>query len=118
MFKERTSKQKAGDQAETQARRYLEKQGLKFLSSNYRCNCGEIDLIMQHDKTLVFVEVRYRADSRYGSAAETVDHRKQHKLIKTAQYYLQQHRRQVPCRFDVVALTAGTLSWIPDAFTL
>ena len=118
MFKERTSKQKAGDLAEAQARCYLEKQGLKFLIANYRCNCGEIDLIMQHGKTLVFIEVRCRADSRYGSAAESVDSRKQHKLIKAAQYYLQQHRLQVPCRFDVVALTSGTLNWIPDAFTL
>ena len=118
MFKERTSKQKAGDKAEKQARRYLEKQGLKLLVSNYRCKCGEIDLIMQHDQILVFIEVRCRANSRFGSAAETVDSRKQHKIINAAQYYLQQHRREVACRFDVVALTSGTLSWIPDAFTL
>ncbi len=118
MFKERTSKQKAGDKAETQARRYLEKQGMKLLTSNYRCNCGEIDLIMQHNQVLVFIEVRCRADSRFGSAAETVDHRKQRKIIKAAQFYLQQHRHEVACRFDVVALTSGKLSWIPDAFTL
>jgi len=118
MFKERTSKQKAGDKAETQACQYLEQQGLKLLTSNYRCKCGEIDLIMQHDQTLVFVEVRCRADSRFGSAAESVDRRKQHKIIKTAQYYLQQQRRDFACRFDVVALTSGTLNWIPDAFSL
>jgi len=118
MFKERTSKQKAGDEAETQARQYLEKQGLKLLTTNYRCKCGEIDLIMQHGQMLVFIEVRCRAGSRYGSAAETVDRRKQHKIIKAAQFYLQQHRREVACRFDVIALTSGRLSWIPDAFTL
>jgi len=118
MFKERTSKQKAGDKAEEQARRYLEKQGMKLLVSNYRCNCGEIDLIMQHNQTLVFIEVRCRANSRFGSAAESVDRRKQSKIIKAAQFYLQQHRQEVVCRFDVVALTSGTLNWIADAFTL
>ncbi len=118
MFKDRTSKQKTGDQAETRARRYLEKQGLQLVTSNFRCNSGEIDLIMRHGNHLVFVEVRCRASNHYGDAAETVGFRKQRKLIRTAQYYLQQNRIDRPCRFDVVALTAGRLDWIPDAFTL
>ena len=83
---------------------------------------GEIDLVMEEDDVVVFVEVRYRNTARFGGPAETVDRRKQRKLRATAQYYLQTHRRLVnrPCRFDVVAILPGDgesgIQWIPDAF--
>ncbi|MFX7820786.1 YraN family protein, partial [Acinetobacter baumannii] len=69
---------------------YLQQQGLRLLERNWRCKAGEIDLIMQDDATLVFVEVRRRKNDRFGGAAASVTWHKQQKLIRAAQWYLQQ----------------------------
>jgi len=111
-----------GKQAEADACDYLQRQGLTLVERNYLCKRGEIDLIMQHKQTTIFVEVRYRRSNRFGSSAESVDWRKQAKLLATAEHYLQQHPRaaQNACRFDVVALTTENkqqhIDWIVDAF--
>jgi putative endonuclease len=112
----------SGQAAEDHARRYLARRGLKLLTRNYRSPHGEIDLIMRERGTLVFVEVRYRRNARFGLAAETVDPRKQARLRATAEHYLMNTKgaSDQPCRFDVVALggdpTKGTITWYPDAF--
>lgn len=121
---ERETSREKGQQAEQFACRYLESQGLRLVLRNYRCRLGEIDLIMEDRKSLVFVEVRYRRSGSFGSAAESVTSAKQRRLIGTAQYYLQQtgEARNKPCRFDVVAITPeekqGTpaIIWLRDAF--
>ena len=97
-----------------------------MVERNYRSPYGEIDLIMRHARTLVFVEVRYRKSAQFGSPAETVDRRKQVKIRATAEHYLQRHIQGagVTCRFDVVALrpTPGSgpetqkIDWLQDAF--
>ncbi len=118
----RHSPTSVGRRAEETACRFLLGQGLKLLERNYRGPGGEIDLIMEQGATLVFVEIRYRRSNRFGGAEETVDHRKQGRLIATAARYLQRHpgadRR--PSRFDVVALIADgegyRVQWIADAF--
>ena len=104
---------------EARAEAYLIAQGLVKNTKNYRCKLGEIDLIMQHQDTLVFVEVRMRSHSQFAQAAESVTPAKQKKIIKTAQYYLQQHQLtdKVNCRFDVIAFGDNTQpDWIKDAF--
>lgn len=112
----------SGKQAEDAACRYLQSQGLTLIERNFLCRRGEIDLIMKQADTTVFVEVRYRRNSRYGSAAESVDWRKQEKLLAAAEYYLQHHPKAAKgaCRFDVVALTMQNqqqkIDWIVDAF--
>jgi putative endonuclease len=110
-----------GTQVETAVSRYLKQQGLKLLASNYHCRGGEIDLVMQDKSVLVFVEVRYRKNTRFGSAAETVNKRKQSRIILTAQHYLQQHTgKHDSCRFDVVAVSPADsgfqFEWINNAF--
>ena len=73
---------------------------------------------MQDQHTLVFVEVRFRNRSDYGDAAESVDAHKQHKLIATAEHFLQAHSnlQDKPCRFDVVSVSPEAVRWIKDAF--
>lgn len=112
------TRREQGDAAEEQARCYLEKNGAQTLARNVRSRYGEIDLVMQLDDTLLFVEVRYRHSTSYGGAAASVDNRKQQRLIATAQYYLQRHPHDGPCRFDVVAIgsTAGDVEWLQNAF--
>ena len=108
-----------GQSAEHRAMQHLQQQGLKLLTTNYRCKRGEIDLIMQDIDTLVFVEVRYRKSDAFGSAVETVDTSKQNKLIAAAYHYLLENRKSSPCRFDVVGITGERrpqIEWIKDAF--
>jgi putative endonuclease len=107
---------------EVLAAKHLRKQGLQLLTRNYRCPPGEIDLVMLDRDMLVFVEVRFRANTGHGSASETVDFRKQRKLQRAAQYFLLQHKphAQRACRFDVVGidLVAGQLqlNWLRNVF--
>jgi len=111
----RTAKQIAGDAAERQALHYLQRQGLTLLTCNFRCKGGEIDLVMQERGTLVFVEVRKRADRRYGGAAASVTPRKQARLIIAAQVFLQRYRTPPPCRFDVIAIDGAEIDWLKNA---
>ncbi len=115
------SRQK-GSRVEQQAEAWLASRGLKLLERNYSSRGGEIDLIMRDKQTLVFIEVRYRRSSCFGSSAESVDWRKQQKLVATAQLYLQANpgMQNLPCRFDVIACSPGDnaarIDWITGAF--
>jgi putative endonuclease len=109
----------SGAEAEDLACAWLQARGLRLRERNYRCRRGEIDLIMQDGEQLVFVEVRYRRNSRYGSAAESVTAAKQTRLISAASQYLQGQRGALACRFDVLALSGANgerVDWIRDAF--
>lgn len=68
------------------------------------------------DGTLVFIEVRARADASHGSAAASVTTQKQQRLVYAAQHYLLRHATPPPCRFDVVAIDSGQLTWLKAAF--
>lgn len=91
-----------------------------MVTRNWQCRLGEIDLIMQHGSTLVFIEVRYRAHLDYGGALASVDHRKQRRLVLAARHYLSRFPQQAnrPCRFDVIAMGANDEEpiWIENAF--
>jgi putative endonuclease len=110
-----------GKQAEDLACRYLQDRGLQLLHRNYRSKAGEIDLILQDTDSLVFVEVRYRRQPGFGSAAESVDRRKQSKLVACARHFLQTHADTAcqPCRFDVISVNGSPndMDWIQNAFS-
>ncbi|MFH1495491.1 MAG: YraN family protein [Pseudomonadota bacterium] len=107
----------AGKEAENHAASFLQSQGLRLVAKNYRCRMGEIDLIMEHGATLVFVEVRFRRNENFGGAAASITGHKQRKLIHAAQHYLQQQAKQPPCRFDALLLDGHKIEWIKDAFS-
>ncbi|WP_417596683.1 YraN family protein [Oceanospirillum sp.] len=114
--------QKTGHSAEEIAECYLEQQGLTPIERNVYFKTGEIDLVMHDNDTLVFVEVRFRKSSDFGSPAETVTRSKQDKLIRTALLYCQKNKISTPWRIDVVAMThnpktAFEINWIPSAIT-
>lgn len=113
--KPRTAKQIAGDAAEDRALRYLEQHGMSLVERNFRCKGGEIDLVMQERDTLVFVEVRKRANARHGGAAASITARKQARLMVAAQTFLLRYRMPPPCRFDVIAVDGEALSWLRNA---
>ncbi|MGB0723489.1 MAG: YraN family protein [Gammaproteobacteria bacterium] len=107
-----------GRNAESRARRTLEQAGLRTLTTNYRCRVGEIDIIMLDGETLVFIEVRFRADDDFGGALASVDQRKQRKLIRAALHYLGCHPEHANrgTRFDVMAMNGASCDWVRDAF--
>jgi len=115
--------QQIGSEAEDRACRHLQAQGLTLVQRNYRVaggpyrRGGEIDLIMHTPQgTLVFVEVRARAQARQGGAAASITPLKQRRLVRAAQHYLLRWKCPPPCRFDVVAVEGEVLHWWPGAF--
>jgi putative endonuclease len=108
-----------GARAEELCAELLRKAGLRVLARNWRCRHGEIDLVAEDGGTLVYAEVRYRSDERFGGAAESVTAAKQARLIAAARLYLMR-RPDADCRFDVLlldSLEAGRIRWIRNAFT-
>jgi len=92
--------------SETVAKNHLLNGGYKLLAENYAIRGGEIDLIMQQGKVIVFIEVRQRKSARYGSAAASITAQKLARLRKTALHYLVTtfERDDLPVRFDAVFL--------------
>jgi len=111
-----------GDRSEEIASVYLQGNGLKVVTRNFRSPRGELDIVMEDGETLVFVEVRFRRNQRFGSGAESVDRHKQQRLITSAAYYLQKNHQYSnrPTRFDVVSISMEanqpSIDWIQDAF--
>ena len=109
---------RAGARAEELCAELLRVSGLRVLARNWRCRHGEIDLVAEEGATLVFAEVRYRRDQRYGGAAESVTAAKQARLVAAARLYLMR-RPDADCRFDVLlldSLEGGRIQWIRNAF--
>lgn len=115
-----TDARQLGKNGEAEALKFLEKNGLKLIEQNYHCRQGEIDLIMRDQETLVFIEVRFRKNSLYGSPLETVDHKKQAKIITTTQHYLSRNPSSRQIRFDVIGLSPNRngidIQWAKNAF--
>ncbi|MCR2804995.1 YraN family protein [Paenibacillus soyae] len=103
------SRRRLGSAGEAEARRRLETQGYHILEANWRSRAGELDLIARDGDRLVFIEVRARSaasSGRFGTAAESVDARKQMQVRSVAQSYLAKTmQRDAFIRFDVIAVT-------------
>src|SRR5688572_20839730 len=95
-----------GRRGEDRAAALLRDRGYAVVERNYRCPKGELDVIARDGDTLVFVEVRTRADARHGTALETVRAGKQRRVAAAAAHYLAVRRPVFTrCRFDVLAIT-------------
>ena len=118
-----------GDQAENLALEFLLARGLTLIKRNHLCRMGEVDLIMQDGAVTVFVEVRLRSSGNktggttspdnWASAAESIDARKQLRIMTAARHFLI-GRPDPPCRFDCVLLSrldAAAIEWMRDAFS-
>jgi len=98
-----------GRWGERRCERYLRNKGLRTLARNYLCKVGELDLVMvDGDGALVFVEVRSRADERFGPVEATVTPAKRARVARAARHFLAVHKiEDRPLRFDVVTLILG-----------
>lgn len=126
--KENTTAVSIGNIGEEAAVQALKKRGYKIIARNYRTKMGEIDIVAKDGEYTVFVEVRLRKSNAFGSPADTIDRRKQQKIIKTAQMYaVKNDIYDTPMRFDAVLINADTdgeklvntkIEIIKDAFQL
>lgn len=103
----KTQKEKTYDKgvwAEKYASTYLMAKGYKVLETRYKTRYGEIDLIIQKDNVIAFVEVKARRS--IDEALESITSKMKERIAQTAQYYLSQHEEALNCdlRFDVVAI--------------
>lgn len=111
-----------GAAVEAAALAHLLGSGLHAIAVNANYRFGELDLVMRDGATVVFIEVRYRRDARFGGGAASIDRNKRRKLVHAAQAFLAAHRQFVdaPCRFDVIDADGDParprLNWIRDAF--
>ncbi len=116
-------RQVSGRSWEAVARDYLEARGLRILKQRYHCRLGELDLVCRDGSTLVIVEVRARKKGSLASAVESIDWRKQRKIILATRHLLMcnpQWNTQ-PLRFDIIAVsdidtTRPRLQWLQNAF--
>jgi len=107
-----------GALAEARAADLLQRQGYRVADRHWPCKGGEIELVfVAPDGTLVFVEVRARANARHGSALETILDGKRRRLVRAAAIYLHvKGKHDAACRFDVVAITGDAVEHVEDAF--
>jgi putative endonuclease len=112
-----------GEVTEALAADYLMKQGLIMQEKNLYSKMGEIDVIMKDGDTFVFVEVKYRSSANFGGAISAISLKKQQKIRKTAEFYLQKcglNEYNTSCRFDVIALQGNIsnpeITWLKNAF--
>lgn len=112
-----------GRWGEAEAEKFLRRQGMKILQTNYRTPVGEIDIIARFRRLLIFVEVKTRRSTQFGLPQEAVGATKQRQIYRTAQWYLNDHPLgKLQPRFDVVAVLQGdqgaVIEHFPAAFDL
>ena len=91
-----------GQLGERFAANFLRKKGYAILAANFKTRFGEIDLIVQKDNILAFVEVKTRSEGSLFSPAEAVDYKKQNRIIKAAIEYITTYGYTLQPRFDVI----------------
>lgn len=95
----------SGKQGEWEATKYLKSLGYKILQTNFRSKTGEIDIISEDGKTIVFVEVKLRTTPFFGTPGEAIQKSKLKKLIKTSQFYLLlKNLSHADIRFDAIEI--------------
>lgn len=105
-----------GKSAEDRAVAFLAGLGYEIVERNFTCKMGELDIVARKDGTVVFVEVKSRAETKFGLAQEAVVFTKRRKLLRAAALYAQLKRLDCPQRFDVIADGPDGLEHIEDAF--
>ena len=107
-----------GAWGEAVAAEYLRKKGYQILAADYHSRFGEIDLIVQNRRFLVFAEVKLRKTAKFAQAREYVNRRKQDRIRVTASVYLSERPTELQPRFDVIEIYApdGTATHKPEIY--
>jgi putative endonuclease len=107
-----------GRHGEELALKYLMEKGYRPVERNFRADGGEIDVILEMDALLIFVEVKYRQRGYSGAGMEAVTQKKQRRIIKAAgEYLMKTDQFARPLRFDVVEITIEGVIHVENAFS-
>lgn len=100
------NKKQKGTKGEKIALDYLEQQNIKIIEQNFRSRYGEIDIIGLLKNALIFYEVKYRENNRFGDIAYSITDQKRKKILKTAQYFLLLNKqyKDYQKRFDAILI--------------
>lgn len=99
------ARQAFGVLGERIAERWLQRSGWRVLQRRFRSGHRDIDLVVEREGTVVFVEVKARRRGTFGAPVEAVNWRKQKELTKSAQVWIDRHGREAEVyRFDVVGV--------------
>jgi len=111
------NKRVLGAAYEELAAEYLQARGVAILEKNYRAAGCEIDLIGEMDEYLIFVEVKYRKNEKYGDPTEAVSLRKQQHICRAAGIYCCKKQVHKQIRYDVVSVCGEKIVWYENAFS-
>jgi putative endonuclease len=108
----------AGAVAERRARLHYRLRGYRVLAANVRAGGNEIDVVLRRGGRLVFCEVKAKSDDRYGDPFDMVGDEKQRRVRRAAEAWLAAHPEleELEVRFDLVAVRAGKVERLADAF--
>lgn len=119
VFRDDRSTAVIGASSEDRAVAHLVREGFGIVERNYRCKVGELDIVARDGDVLVFVEVRSRRGTEFGTALDAISWRKQRKVSRVAAAYITLRRARFrEARFDVIAITGRELVHIKDAWRL
>lgn len=112
------NKRDIGTQKELFASDFLRESNVEILEMNFRCKSGEIDIIGIDNDYLVFYEVKFRSDTRYGYPEEAVNLRKQNRIHRASQYFMLIHNipDNTPIRYDIISILGNQIKHIRNAF--
>ncbi|HNS33055.1 MAG TPA: YraN family protein [bacterium] len=99
---------KLGSNGEQKGTDFLRRKGYKILHRNFRTRSGEIDIIAEKNREIVFIEVKTRSSVNCGYPEEAVNRRKINHLLKASGYYLMKYNKDVPCRFEILSILADS----------
>lgn len=107
-----------GQQEENKAALFLEQQGLKVLTKNFRCKQGEIDIIALSHSGLHFIEVKARKNANFGHPSEFITQTKQSRIHTCSLYYLKQHPKitDYQIQFDAIIILGNDIEWLQNVF--
>lgn len=114
-----TNPKMIGNIGEEIAQNYLLRRGCRILHRNYYSRFGEIDIIAEHDATLLFIEVKYRQNERFALATESITPSKQEKMRLTIETYLQEYPTHQPLRIDLITIIGHSpyqINWLKNIF--
>ena len=107
-------RKKFGFEGERLAEKYLKRKGYKIIQKNYRCKLGEIDIIAEQNKVIIFVEVRSKHSEKLGLPQDSINTAKIGQISRAALCYIKEKKLiDQTCRFDVIAITFPTNSQEP-----
>lgn len=100
------SRKEVGNKGEKLAAKFLKRKGYKIIQRNYKCKLGEIDIIAEQDRTIVFVEVKTRRTQEFGPPQNAITAAKRSQISKVALFYIREKKLvDQSCRFDVIGIT-------------